>query len=126
MGERMGQGNLIIGSTHPHHNYENYDTYEMEQQYFKNASNRMFQKNNKGRGGGGGTLDHRVHPERAAISNNDFNLYAESTKKNKRHLNNNSPDTEEILDEFGDVVVVRSKVNHNDDRKNNNKNSSLK
>ena len=54
----------------------------MEQQYFKTAGNRIFQKNNKGRGGGG-TLDHRVHPERTAVSNNDFNLYAESTKKSE-------------------------------------------
>ena len=122
-GGGMALGNRIIGSTHPHHNYENYDTYETEQQNFKNGGNRMYLKNNKGRGGGG-TLDHRVHPERAVITNNDFNLYAESTKKNKRHLNNNSLDTEEILDEFGDVVVVRSKVNHNDNRKDNNKNIS--
>merc|ERR1712150_219906 len=97
--------------------------YEMEQQYFKNqVGNRMFQKNNKSRVGGGGTLDHRVHPERTPVSSSDFGLYAESTKKNKRNLNNNSVETEEILDEFGDVVVVRSKVSHNDhnDRKHNN------
>ena len=127
-GGGMGRGgNHIVGSTHPHHNYENYDTYEMEQQYYKTASNRIFQKNNKGRGGGG-TLDHRVHPERTAVNNSDFNLYAESTKKNKRYVNNNSPDTEEILDEFGDVVVVRSRPNHKDniDRRNIIKNSSLK
>ena len=124
----LGSGGMIIGSTHPHHNYENYDTYEMEQQYFKNDGNRMFRKNSKGRGVGGGTLDHRVHPERAAISNNDFNLYAESTKKHNKYLNNNNANSEEILDEFGDVVVVRSKVNSNDNssRKSNIRNSSLK
>ena len=127
-GAGMGRGKHIIGSTHPTHNYENYDTYELEQQYYKQSGNRMFQKHNKNRGGG--TLDHRVHPERTPVSNNDFSLYAESTKKNKRFMNNNnSPDTEEILDEFGDVVVVRSKVSHNDamnNRRNNVKNSSLK
>ena len=124
----VGSGGMIIGSTHPHHNYENYDTYEMEQQYFKNEGNRMFRKNSKGRAVGGGTLDHRVHPERAAISNNDFSLYAESTKKHNKYLNNNNANSEEILDEFGDVVVVRSKVNSNDNssRKSNIRNSSHK
>ena len=123
----MDRRNRIIGSTHPHHNYENYDTYELEQQYYKQNANRMFQKQGKVKGGG--TLDHRVHPERTPVSNNDFSLYAESTKKNKRYMNNNNPDTEEILDEFGDVVVVRSKASHNDvlnSRRNNVKNSSLK
>ena len=124
-----GRSNHIIGSTHPHHNYENYDTYELEQQYYKNSGNRIFQKHGKGPRGGGGTLDHRVHPERTPVSHSDFSLYAESTKKTKRQAMNKNPDTEEILDEFGDVVVVRSKVSSNDNNNETNKrekNNSLK